>query len=316
VQSVVRLTRAENPAEFVRAVEGRIDAIAHAHTLLAETGWKSVGLRALFERSLAPHDLNRVHLSGVDVMLPPVAAQPFALAIHELATNAAKYGSLSSAAGCLAVTWQLDPAAESVKVSWREAGGPPVQLPAHRSFGSTLITTTLEQQLGATVRKQWHPEGLVCDIAIPLERAGTSAHPAAPAADSREAKRILVVEDDMLIALDIQQTLDASGFDVVGPVGRVADALHLLDVEPVDAVVMDANLGGESAAPIAERLRSQGVPFVIATGYGAGPEFVVRGETPVLHKPFSAHDLQRAITELTARHPRSGGEADRRAKVR
>jgi PAS domain S-box-containing protein len=316
VQSVVRLTRADDPADFVAAVEGRIGAIAYAHTLLAESGWENASLRRLLERELAAYDPERVRLSGDDVVLSPDAVQPFALAIHELATNAVKYGALSSPSGHLEVTWQLDPAVGGVRLTWREKGGPPVRLPARHSFGSTLIATALEHQLGGAVRQRWHASGLVCELVIPMARVVGSAPSSGSAVQPRgEAARVMVVEDDLLIALDFEQTLQRLGYDVVGPVGHVAESLQIIEREPLDAVVLDANLGGQSARPVADRLRAVGIPFVVATGYGQGPEFSVGDGTPVLTKPVAGHDLRRALQTLLGRSATPASEPDGQART-
>lgn len=111
----------------------------------------------------------------------------------------------------------------------------------------------------------------------------------------------MVVEDDLLIALDLEQTLEELGYEVIGPVGRLAESLQLVERERLDAVVLDANLNGESAAPVADRLRAIGVPFVVATGYGQGPDFGIGDGTPVLTKPVAAHDLRRALESVLAR---------------
>lgn len=235
-------------------------------------------------------------------MLSPHAVQPFALAIHELVTNAVKYGALSSPSGRLEVTWQLDPAMGGVCLTWRERGGPPVRPPAHHSFGSTLIATALEHQLGGAVRQQWHASGLVCELVIPMARVDGPALSSGPDIQPRgKAARVMVVEDDLLIALDFEQTLKRLGYDVVGPVSHVAESLKIIEREPLDAVVLDANLGGQSAAPLADRLRAVGIPFVVATGYGQGPDFSIGNGTPVLTKPVADHDLRRALQTLLGR---------------
>jgi PAS domain S-box-containing protein len=301
VQSVVRLTRADDPASFVATVEGRIGAIAYAHTLLAESGWTRASLRSLLERELAPHGFERIQLSGEGVVLGPESAQPFALAIHELVTNAVKYGALSSASGRVEVVWKLDPAAGGVRITWRETGGPPVQPPARQSFGSTLIARALEDQLGGSARQQWHPQGLVCELVIPVERLPGPASGAPSRSEPQTgAVRVLVIEDDMLIALDLAEMLRELGHQVIGPVGRLSDALEIIERESVDAAVLDANLGGESAAPIAKRLRTLAIPFVVATGYAQVPDFGAADETLVLTKPIAAQDLRGALRALLA----------------
>ena len=302
VQSVIRLTRADNPQDFVAIIEGRIGAIAHAHTLLAESSWTSASLRRLLERELAAYGLERIELSGEDVVLHPEAAQPFALALHELATNAAKYGALSQPAGRLQLSWRQDEAARGLRLTWREAGGPAVQPPTRLSFGSTLIGLAVRDQVGGTVEKTWHPQGLVCELLIPRTRlAAPSPLPRTVTASARSAARVLVVEDDMLIALDIVEMLSRSGHEVIGPASGVAEALDILADQPVDAAILDANLGGAMATAIAERLDALQVPFIVATGYGTLPGGGFVGQPLMLSKPFTTEELRNALAAALAR---------------
>jgi len=178
VQAAVRLTRAEHPADFARAVEGRIAAVARAQTLLAESHWKGADLCALLEGALsaflgtAEGAGERVRLDGPAVTLAPAAAQPLSMAVHELATNATKYGALSAPGGQLSVTWRIDAEAGLLRLRWEEAGGPRIEAaPARRGFGSRVIDATIRDQLGGTVRRHWKRAGLVCDLALPLARS-------------------------------------------------------------------------------------------------------------------------------------------------
>ena len=304
-QSVIRLTRADDPQDFVTVIEGRIGAIAHAHTLLAESSWTSASLRRLLERELAAYGLERIGFLGEDVVLHPESAQPLALAIHELATNAAKYGALSHPAGRLQLSWRQDHAAPGLRLTWRETGGPAVQPPARLSFGSTLIALAVREQIGGTVEKTWHREGLICELFIPKTRlAASSPQPPDVTPTAGQAARVLVVEDDMLIALDIVEMLKRFGHEVVGPASGVAEALDILAGRPVDAAVVDANLNGVMATAVTERLDALRVPFIVATGYGTLPEPGFAGQPILLNKPFSAEALREAVATLLARRPR------------
>jgi PAS domain S-box-containing protein len=182
VQSVVRLTPREEPQAFAAAVEARVATLARAHSLLAEGGWHGADLRAAAERALAPFTpgpgRGAVKLSGPPIPLTPAAVQPIAMVLHELATNAAKYGALSVASGTVTVEWQAtrDSGVGQLRVLWTEADGPTVpNIPARRSFGSRLIDATVRGQLGGEVMRRWHPTGLVCIITLPLDRAVVSS---------------------------------------------------------------------------------------------------------------------------------------------
>ncbi|HEX3218939.1 MAG TPA: sensor histidine kinase, partial [Candidatus Limnocylindria bacterium] len=153
VQSVLTLTRTEDPADFKKAVMGRIAAMALAHTLLARERWHGADLRALLAEELAAYRgggglESAVQFDGPLVGLAPDAAQPVAMAIHELATNAAKYGALSVPGGRVAISWSRDPKEGGLVLVWRERGGPPVTAPPERrGFGTSLIQSTVVRQL-------------------------------------------------------------------------------------------------------------------------------------------------------------------------
>lgn len=185
VQSIVGLTRDADPERFRTAVIGRIAAMARAHTLLAREGWDGAELRELLEAEVAPYrgddasGAMRVALSGPRVTLAAGAAQPIAMALHELATNAAKYGALSLPAGRVEVAWAASGDGGLV-LRWTEGGGPPLDgPPARRGFGSSVIRNTIERQLGGETSFDWPPEGLVCTLSLP---AGQLRWPAASGA--------------------------------------------------------------------------------------------------------------------------------------
>lgn len=175
VQAVLRLTRAESAEAFGRAIEGRVAALARAQTLLTESRWMGADLTAMLRGELDPFlgagASTRVTLDGPALAVAPMAAQPLSMTLHELATNSAKYGSLSVPGGALELTWNIEPAADRLRLRWAESGGPPVAgPPAGRGFGSRVIRTTIHDQLGGEVAFDWQPTGLVCRIELPLGR--------------------------------------------------------------------------------------------------------------------------------------------------
>jgi two-component sensor histidine kinase len=183
VQATLRLTPKADPAAYARAVEGRVAALARAQTLLSEDRWRGADLRALLKTELAPFLPEgpagrepRVTLDGPAVVLPAVAVQPLAMAVHELTTNAVKHGALSVPGGRVAVSWRLGPGARSLSLSWQEAGGPPVEgPPAHRGFGSRVLEGVVRAQLGGQVTMRWAPPGFACELKVPLVRAAEAA---------------------------------------------------------------------------------------------------------------------------------------------
>jgi two-component sensor histidine kinase len=176
VQAVLRLTRAENVQGFAKSVEGRVAALARAQTLLTESRWAGADLLAMLRGELAPFtgaaSSARVSFEGPTVAVTAVTAQPLSMALHELATNAAKHGSLSVPGGSLALAWRLDAATQRLQFRWAESGGPALPgPPARRGFGSRVIENTIRDQLGGDVAFSWNPDGLVCEIGMPLSRA-------------------------------------------------------------------------------------------------------------------------------------------------
>jgi PAS domain S-box-containing protein len=176
VLAALRLTPRDDPAAYATAIEGRVAALARAHTLLAAEHWSGADLRALLRHELAAFADGadsgpRVTLEGDDLMLPPANAQPLAMALHERATNAAKYGALSAPTGRLAVCWHLEPGPR-LRLRWAESGGPPIAGPPRRNgFGSRVLAGTLRGQLHGSVSLDWRPTGLVCDMEVPLTSA-------------------------------------------------------------------------------------------------------------------------------------------------
>jgi PAS domain S-box-containing protein len=178
VQTMLRLTRADNVLSFARTVEGRVAALARAQTLLAEERWNGAALHAMLQGELAPFlGSQRADLNGPPVVLPAGTAQPLAMAVHELATNAAKHGALSVPQGRVSVSWSLDgDAAGVLRLHWEELNGPPVaRRPARRGFGSRVLEGTVSGQLGGAVTLSWKPTGLVCEMVVPLGRASAPA---------------------------------------------------------------------------------------------------------------------------------------------
>jgi two-component sensor histidine kinase len=173
VQAIARQTfkRAET-AEAGRAFEGRLAALAATHDLLTRDSWDSAPLSRLAADALRADDERaaRVAVSGPEVLLPPKQAVSLTLALHELFTNAMKYGALSNDGGCVALAWQAGKGA--LRLAWTESDGPPVTAPRHRGFGSVLIERALAHDCDAIVTLDYPPAGLTCTIEMPLPPAG------------------------------------------------------------------------------------------------------------------------------------------------
>jgi len=164
VQSVLQLTSSEDVGAYKETVLGRVSALARAQGSLAAQGWEGGSLRDVLVDELETLARSgQYELSGPDVTLAPGQVQPIGMLVHELATNAAKYGGLSTAAGKVSVSWEAQDG--RLTLVWRESGGPPVVEPTRRGFGSRLIAN-LARQLGGEVEKQWRPEGVVATLRL------------------------------------------------------------------------------------------------------------------------------------------------------
>jgi PAS domain S-box-containing protein len=158
--------------EFVKALHGRIQSMATAHTLLSHGRWSGVGLIDLIRHQLAPYttDANTT-ISGPEVMLTATETQAVAMVIHELVTNAAKHGALSRPDGSVSVSWHRTRAdvAAILTITWRELGGPPIEAPVRSGYGSSLIRDLIPHELGGTVDLTFPFDGACCKIEIPFE---------------------------------------------------------------------------------------------------------------------------------------------------
>lgn len=312
VNSIVQLTQADDVASYREAISGRIQALARTHSLLAGSRWEGSGLAQILQEELAPFMREgRVTVTGADVLLSPPATQDLALVIHELATNAAKYGGLSTPSGRLDVAWSITQDAEGdvLDIDWTETGGPIVVAPERPGFGSALLEASVVDHLKGEVEQNWRPSGLSVNIRFPAENALANlrrepqpdvqdAPPASKPVSTRRA-RVLLVEDEPLIGLHARDCLEALGYEVVGPVARLeAAAAAARDVE-ADLALLDLNIGGQMTYSLAETLMARNIPCIFCTGYSEQTQLPepLRNLT-ILQKPLS----ERALSEALERH--------------
>jgi PAS domain S-box-containing protein len=319
VQSIVRLTRAKTIEGYIAAVEGRIRALSTAHVLLSESRWEGADLSGLVEEELAPYrtgDGEKIIVAGPAVFLQPAIAQILALVLHELATNAAKYGALSMPSGTVSLTWQSMP--EGLEVQWEETGGPSVSAPVAQGYGTKVIGASVERQLGGRAAFDWRREGLHFCMTVPLGEK-TKAPEAlslqrwaeknggARSARTVAGNRVLLIEDEALVGMMMKDTLIELGFEVVGPFGKMEDAAAAVRDEDFHAAILDVNLHGDLVYSLAEVVAERGVPFVFVTGYSADGIDERFAQIPVLQKPIERHVLQNIFVVAT----NGSGEAAR-----
>ena len=160
--------------QFVEVLDRRIQSMANAHSLLSQSRWNGVNLADLVHNQLAPYStIANTMIGGPDVTLAPAATQAVAMALHELVTNAVKYGSLSSPNGHVSVNWDRETNEKTqarVKIEWRETGGPQVSSPPKLGYGTSLIRELIPHELGGSVDLNFSSDGVYCKIDVPIEQ--------------------------------------------------------------------------------------------------------------------------------------------------
>ncbi|KAA9018853.1 HWE histidine kinase domain-containing protein [Sphingobium limneticum] len=295
--------------EFIGTLESRVHALARAHDQITADRWSPARLYDLIEVESGAYlgeRSDRVQLSGPNVLLTPGCFTVLALVIHEMLTNAAKYGALSDS-GTVKIDWRVDEDG-SLLIDWTESGGPPVVAPTRRGFGSTVIERSIPYDLGGHAEISYRLAGIEAHFCIPSIHvvsvlpdvtATDRAKPAAPVVPGLlKGRNVLLVEDNMIIAMDGEDALRDLGADVVtaASVGRAHEAIA---IQSVDLAVLDFNLGHETSLPIADMLAERGIPFLFATGYGDGLELPARFEAvTLLKKPYSGATLAQALAPV------------------
>jgi PAS domain S-box-containing protein len=317
VQAIAQQTlrRAKNPADFVASFGGRIQALARVHTQLTETSWQSADLEKLVRDQLllVSVEASQLTMSGPTVGLQPQMALHLAMVLHELATNSCKYGSLSQSTGTVSVEWRISDGSLSLK--WAESGGPTVSEPAHAGFGTVMVKQSIRAQ-GGEAHMSWKPGGIQWEISLPLPGLQPLAIPAyvnggppdsTALADASlngggqtplKGNRILIVEDEFVIALSISSCLQEVGAVPVGPAYTVEQALRLIESQRLNGALLDANLGGSTVEEIAGALTRYDIPFAFVTGYSRDTLPPRYRHEPVLAKPFNPGQLIGLVRDM------------------
>jgi light-regulated signal transduction histidine kinase (bacteriophytochrome) len=312
-------------ADYVQSLNGRVQALARAHDQITRLNWGPGKLSVLFDqeiRAYVPQQEERFRLHGPEVLLLPQAFSTFSLVIHELVTNSAKYGSLSDR-GSVAVCLQVE-ANDGLYVKWRETGGPPVQPPRRRGFGSVIIERVIPFDLKGSAQVNFLPGGLEADFFIPAahiagEAAASSMHtgrsvtPASPDdADQQqplEGRAVLLLEDNLILALETEDLLHRLGARTVFMASTITDAVVIIKKERVDFALLDVHVGKETSLEFASSVQAAGIPYVFATGYG---ESVSLGSqhtaAQIVAKPYGRLELIYVIdATLRDEHPSKHG---------
>ena len=306
--------QASSVPTFVRALQGRIQSMSTAHDLLRRNNWEGADFHKLASESLRAFQNNdgNIRVKGTPVRLKPKAAQSLALVLHELATNASKHGALSIPQGTVDLSCErtADSGQDRLRFTWREKGGPPVEKPGKEGFGLTALRAAA-YEADAEVEITFSPDGLSYTLEGPLlvREGETLSSPARrqptfvqalPPQLAPRVCRILVVEDEPLVALQLQSTLEDEGYEVVGPAMTLAEGLRLAQSDKFDLALLDINLGTENSGPIALQLSDRRIPFVFSTGYTDSSTLPEQFRSIMrLQKPYSIEEIRRVISMRT-----------------
>jgi light-regulated signal transduction histidine kinase (bacteriophytochrome) len=287
----------ESLEDYVEALRGRIQALSLAHDQVIR-GEGGGALLDLLNAELSPYRSGAasIQLDGPNVWMDARAFSIMALVLHELSTNAAKYGALSRPGGQLAVRWNVD-AVGACDITWVESNGPVVVPPSRRGFGTVLIDRSIPFDLGGESNVDYHPDGVRARFRLPPrfisirgeKRVAPVASPTSttPQVDL-SGKRAVIVEDQMLIALDLEQILEDAGVTVVATLTSPQDAIAWLGANAMpDFAILDVNLGDQTSEPVATYLAVRQVPFLFATGYGEGGIPDTHTTALIVRKPYT-----------------------------
>ena len=300
VQAIMRLARRDTIEEFIVAVEGRINALAQTHELLSRARWKGADILRLVLDEMAPYQADsKVSAIGPNVMVSPADAQTLAIALHELATNAAKYGALSRETGRVDICWSCFE--NKLALTWKESGGPAVRAPSSRGFGTKIIQASFSDPRRGGVTFDWRTEGLTCSLTMDLGAGeGAETHQPPPGTPSATGRRLLLVEDEPLVGVFMQNLLTDMGFEVGEVYRTLPDSLAAAHAGGFDGAVLDMNLNGVPVYPLADLLAERGVPFVFVTGYSGETVEKRFAQAPLLQKPIAEREFSDVMNALLA----------------
>lgn len=301
---------ATNIEEFASVLGGRIQALARAHDQITNLNWAPVALRALVDSEAGAYlgsRADRIQMDGPDVALDPKAFATLALVVHEMMTNSAKYGALADSVGQVNIVWKVDPGSGLV-IDWKEKGGPPVQPPSRRGFGTTIIERSIPFDLKGDAEIRFDLLGVQARFVIPanyIEIMPSLAN--APGriemkeqAAPRLSETVLIVEDNLIIAMSAEVILLELGARHVDTVASVTEALKSIERTKPSFALLDLNLGSENSIPVGTKLFELGVPFIFATGYGERAPIPEELESiPVIQKPYTREVVEKALGRLT-----------------
>ncbi len=300
--------------EFRHVLGGRIHALADAQNQLTESNWSFSPLRRLLDVTLSPYASSqaRLEIEGEDVLLSPKSFTTMSLVFHELATNAMKYGALGRTGGEINISWQLHDD-HTLALQWVERGVVIESMPERRGFGSVIIQRSIPYDLGGEADISYQRDGMSARFTIPAQYIGQDSKgnnatlnrsavvkDATKPGKNPSMQSVMVLEDNMIIGLDLEQTVKDLGFGAVYTAASVREAMSILDKQDIDFAILDINLGNETSFKVAKRMKEDGQPFLFLTGYNELRQDAMSdfGDIPVVSKPLQKSALQKHLNGL------------------
>lgn len=297
---------------YSQALEARIHALAAAHDIGAGAAKTSVSIHQIVQLEAEPYvkdQSERVSIHGVDASIRAESAPIFALVIHELMTNAVKYGALSVHGATVDVETQSTD--DGVALLWKEQNGPPTRAPEAFGFGTTLIQQAVPYEMGGTAELNFRPTGVEAKLELPMTALGDVINAPGVGVPQKNGTgdvvvtklrngMVMVLEDNFMIAKEMRARLMDAGFPNVEMVPSAEQARALLDATTPAMAVLDINLGhGETSEGIANELLSRRVPFMFVTGFGEENNLPPHlQQAQVLTKPVTTRDVVSAVHRM------------------
>ncbi len=297
---------------YAGALQKRIQALSGAHSLITRSNMVGVVLSDLVALEVMPfnHGAQRVKTSGPNVVFQPGTVSVLALLLHELTSNAARFGALSVEGGRVDLVWTFEE--DGVLIKWKEEGGPPVSEPAQSGFGRSIIDGAIPYELKGQVETYFHTSGFEGRFWLPgnliveadvdpviIERLAKPVRASPKLLKKLQELRALVVEDNFIVATTNRQFLRSEGFGVVDAAATLEEATAQLARNSYDFCLLDIDLNGQPCAPLALALAAEKIPFVFVTGYGIeGRNEIDAFKAPMLTKPLDTRALLKVIATL------------------
>ncbi len=298
--------------DFVDTLDDRIRALARAHDQITKQNWSPGSVIELINMETEAYlgdKADKVRITGEDFLLQPEAFSTLALVIHELTTNSAKYGALSDFSGIVEISLSGD-GDNNFILNWKERNGPPVKPPTRRGFGSTIIERSIPHGLKGESDIHYALGGVEAKLLIPAKQVAerqkpmvkvASIKPKEVSASLRLSGEVLLVEDNLIIALDTEAMVETLGAAKVYTASNIKEAKDFIEQKNLSFAFLDINLGDTTSFSIAETLISKNVPFIFTSGYGDDtsiPENL--RHVPRVSKPFDIHTLRTGMSATKA----------------